>query len=100
MDERKRTRYCSHCKEEVSYAVYKRHKKEFYDARKKEWTTCHVTSADVHMKELDAADDEKICNALASAHKGILPFVGQPSLPKVVVMLLATFLLFCTLYII
>ena len=45
-------------------------KKELYDARKKEWTTCHITSADVHMKELDAADDEKICNALASAHKG------------------------------
>ena len=101
MDERKRTRYCSHCKEEVSYAVYKRHKKEFYDARKKEWATCHVTSADVHIKELDAADDLKICNALASAHKGISPFLGQwPSLPKVVVMLLATFLLFCTLYII
>ena len=30
-----------------------------------------LTSADVHMKELDAADDEKVCNALASAHKGI-----------------------------
>ena len=44
------------------------------------------------MKELDAADDEKICNALASAHKGN-SFLGQwPSLPKVVVMLLATFL--------
>ena len=24
----------------------------------------HVSSADVHMKEMDTADDEKICNAL------------------------------------
>ena len=79
MDERKRTRCCPHCKEEVSYAVYKRHKKEFYDARKNEWTTCHVSSADMHMKEMDAADDEKICNALASSHKGIpqrISFLG------------------------
>lgn len=67
---RKRARYCPHCSEIVTYLVYKRHKEEFYDARKKEWTTCHITS-NLYMKELDAVDDEIICNALASSHKGI-----------------------------
>ena len=63
---RKRTRYCPHCKEHVSYLVYKRHKEEFYDIRTKEWNTRH---SDLYMEEMDAVDDENICNALAS-HKG------------------------------
>ena len=58
--------------------VYKRHKAEFYDACKKEWSKSHV-SLDQHMNELDAADDEEICNVLASSHKGdlctIVPFI-------------------------
>ena len=41
------------------YVVYKWHKGEFYDARKKEWTTSHVRLDPCNMKELDAADDEK-----------------------------------------
>ena len=37
---RKRTRYCQHCDKNVNY---KRHKEEFYDSDKKEWTKCHAT---------------------------------------------------------
>lgn len=70
MSDRK-TRYCPHCREDVTYVVYKRHKGEFYDARKKEWTTSHV-SLNRYMKELDAADDEEICNVLTSSYKGDL----------------------------
>ena len=45
--------------------VYKRYKVELYDARKKEWSRSksHV-SLDQHIKELDAADNEEICNVL------------------------------------
>ena len=71
MDERKRTRCCLHSKEEVSYAVYKRHKKSYTMLERMNGLRGHVSSADVHMKEMDAADDEKMCNALASSHKGI-----------------------------
>ena len=42
------------------------HKEEFYDIRAKEWNTRH---SDLYMEEMDAVDDENICNALAS-HKG------------------------------
>ena len=65
-ERRKRTRYCPHCNEHVSYLVYKRHKEEFYDIRTKEWNTHH---SDLY-QEMDAVDDENICNALASSHKG------------------------------
>ena len=65
----RKTRYCPHCREDVTYVVYKRHKGEFYDARTKKWTTSHVRLHPCNMKELDAADDEEICSVLAS-HKG------------------------------
>ena len=63
-----KTRYCPHCREDVTYVVYKRHKGEFYDAHKKEWTMSHVRVHQCNVNELDAAD-EKICSILAS-HKG------------------------------
>ena len=66
-ERRKRTRHCPHCKEYVSYLVYKRHKEEFYDIRAKKWNTCHSDLC----QEMDAVDDENICNALAS-HKGLV----------------------------
>ena len=62
---RKRTRFCYHCRESVTYLVYKRHKEEFYNAHVNKWTT-------VDGREEDSSDDENICNALAASHEGIL----------------------------
>ena len=63
----KQTRFCYHCRECVTYLVYKRHKEEFYDARANKWT---VTTVDG--REEDRSDDENICNALAASHEGNL----------------------------
>lgn len=55
---RKRTRYCPHCDEDVTYLVYKKHKEEFYDLTKKVWR-CKT-----HFEELDAEDDDIISRAV------------------------------------
>ena len=65
---RKHTRYCPHCDKNISYSAYKRHKQEFYDSDKKEWAKCHATVEE----DLDARDDEMICNALATSDTGII----------------------------
>ena len=65
--DRKRTRFCHHCKEDVTYLVYKRHRDEFYDARLKKWRTIDGRGAEVE----DAEDDVIICNAVSHTHQGI-----------------------------
>ena len=62
---RKRTRFCYHCRESVTYLLYKRHKEELYDAHAYKWTT-------VHGREEDSSNDENICNALTASHEGNL----------------------------
>lgn len=47
---------------------YKRHKEEFYDSNKKDWAKCHATVEE----DLDAKDDEAICNALATSGTGTI----------------------------
>ena len=57
------TIYCPHCDREISYLVYKRHKKMFYNSRTKEW----ITLAPQEIKDLDAEDDKVIQDAINSS---------------------------------
>ena len=54
---RKRTRYCPHCDEDVTYLVYKKHKEEF-DPFKRVWR-CKTD-----FEQLDAEDDNIISRAV------------------------------------
>ena len=56
---RKRTRYCPHCDEDLTYLVYKKHKEEFYDPFKR------VCRCETDFEELDAKDDDMISRAVA-----------------------------------
>ena len=61
---RKRTRYCPHCDEDVTYLVYKKHKEEFYDPIKKAWRR----KSD--FEKLDAEDDDIINRAVSRVDAG------------------------------
>ena len=62
---RKRTRYCPHCDEDVTYLVYKKHKEEFYDPIKKVW---RCNSDD--FEKLDAEDEDIISRAVSRVDAG------------------------------
>lgn len=56
-----RKRYCQHCREELSYPVYKKHKEQFYDNNTQTWIKSVPTS---DLDKLDAEDDEVILAAI------------------------------------
>ena len=58
------TIYCPHCDREISYSVYNRHKKMFYNCRTKEWITLAPYQ---DIKDLDAEDDKVIQDAINSS---------------------------------
>lgn len=58
----KRTRYCEHCDEELSYPVYKKHKERFYDKVTQTWIR-NVSTNDF-IDKFDAEDDEIILAAI------------------------------------
>lgn len=64
---RKRMRFCEHCGKEITYPVYKKHKEEFYDHRKKEWKVKYKS----YPEEVDAEDDAVIRDSLAISTTGI-----------------------------
>jgi len=59
----KKRKYCCHCKEYLTPAVFKRHKSEFYDEIKKEWRT---KQDPYHDDSHEVEDDNAIISMLYS----------------------------------
>ena len=63
----KKRKYCFHCKEYLTQAVYKRHKSEFYDEVNKEWRT----KQDRYRDNIHEVEDDNVINSMLYNDTGL-----------------------------